>query len=438
MSKINIVRFKDLDRWDVKKYLHSLNSTFPIVELKNFIIENKNKVKPFEFPKQNFDILGVNNRDGVYFNETLLGSHIKQPYCQVRSGEIFYNPYRINVGSIGIVPDEFDLKYTSPAYVVFSTDETKLLAKFLVFVLKSKKFNDFLRANTKGSVRQNLSFQALCELQIPLPPLEIQNKIVADIENIRAKIKALQEEEQRLKNEIDIYIYIALGLRKKQKVQKQKVFVMRFKDLTRWDLTYNQNVNFDETNKSEPKYPLVRLGDICETNIGLTYNPSDISKDNVGVGVLRSNNINDGIINYDNLIYVKNTNIKQSKIAKKGDLIMCVRNGSANLVGKTAMVNKNNISFGAFMAIIRSKYNKFIYYVLQTDMLRDNIFGMRSQGINQISQSDIKNFKIPLPPLKIQEKIVADIENLNGQILNAQTEILSLKGQETAILESCF
>ena len=242
MSKVQIVWFRDLVRWDIKHYLTEFKSKFPLVHLKDYIVEKKHRIKPSNFPNETFDILGVNNKDGVYFNESLLGSRIKQPYYQVRSGEIFYNPYRVNVGSIGIVPPEFDLKYTSPAYVIFQTDETRLLSQYLVFVLKSAWFNEHLRAKTRGSVRQNLSFEALCDLQIPLPPLEIQKQIVAKIESIKTQIKALQEEEKRLKDEIEAYIYIALGLEKKQEAKRQKVFIVRFKDLDRWDTRHNQSI----------------------------------------------------------------------------------------------------------------------------------------------------------------------------------------------------
>lgn len=223
MSKIQVVWFRDLTRWDTKNYMNQLQSKFPLVALKDFIVENTNKIKPFKFPQQKFDILGVTNKEGVYFNESLLGSQIKQPYYRVNSGDIFYNPYRVNVGSIGVVSKEFDGKFTSPAYVVFRTKKTDLLAEYLVFILKSSWFNSHLRANTKGSVRQNLSFESLCELKIPLPPLEIQNKIVAAIHDVQDKIKALQEEEKRLKDEIEAYIYNS-WLTKATKYSKTKGF----------------------------------------------------------------------------------------------------------------------------------------------------------------------------------------------------------------------
>lgn len=206
---------------------------------------------------------------------------------------------------------------------------------------------------------------------------------------------------------------------------------MRFKDLERWDISYNQSraINLDFCNNAEStktQYPLVALGEICTTNVSLTYAPKNISKDKKGIAVLRSNNIQNGKIDYSDLVYV-DMNIPSSKIANKGDLIVCVRNGSANLVGKTAMVEKDGMSFGAFMAIIRSQYNSFIYHFLQTDIFRNSVFEARTSGINQISQSDIKNFKIPLPPLDTQKEMVAHIEQKTSHIQKLTQERTTLR-----------
>ena len=75
----------------------------------------------------------------------------------------------------------------------------------------------------------------------------------------------------------------------------------------------------------------VRLGEIGLTNIGLTYKPSDISE--IGVPVLRSNNIQNGSIDLNNLVRV-NTIVTPKNVAQKGDILICARNGSKNLVGK--------------------------------------------------------------------------------------------------------
>ena len=66
----------------------------------------------------------------------------------------------------------------------------------------------------------------------------------------------------------------------------------------------------------------VRLGNIGETNIGLTYKPSDVTSD--GVPVLRSNNIQNGQIDYSELLYVSCA-VPERAYAHKGDILICAR-----------------------------------------------------------------------------------------------------------------
>ena len=102
----------------------------------------------------------------------------------------------------------------------------------------------------------------------------------------------------------------------------------------------------------------VRLGSIGETNIGLTYKPSDVTS--TGTPVLRSNNIQNGQMNYSDLLFV-NCPVPDRAFAHKGDILICARNGSRALVGKSAIVDADGMAFGAFMAIFRSQCLSLIH-----------------------------------------------------------------------------
>lgn len=431
MSKIRIVWFKDLERWDVKNFLYSLKSSFPLVRLEKYITENNTKIKPFESPDTKFDILGVNNKEGVYFNETLLGSRIKQPYYQVKSGDIFYNPYRVNVGSIGIVPPEFDLKYTSPAYVVFKTDGMQLLSQYLVFVLKSTWFNVHLRANTKGSVRQNLSFEALCNLQIPLPPLEIQQEIVNKIQNIQDKIKALQEEEKKLKEEIEAYIYIALGLERKEQKEKQKRFIVQFRNLERWDITYNQSI--DAMGQNITKYNVVKLENICLINPNVDFR--ELVSKNKQVSFLPMEAVSSNGMDF----YPKDRIASDYKGFTKfqdNDLLWakitpCMQNKKSVVVKNL----KNGLGFGSTeFFVIRAKNKEkvdinFILHFLRMDRVIENakLHFKGSAGQQRVPKEFLENLQIPLPPLEIQQEIINFVESKRDKIKANQNTIQSLQ-----------
>lgn len=428
MSKIQIVWFRDLQTWSVAlQNAKQISSKFDLVKLSKVLIDltksrtfiikdNKFYQEPTISSKTN---LIAPRKQGI-------GKEFKvKKRVLILPNDLVIAKMHTQNGLYAIAKETFA---STTTFIPFEIIENKINKDFLFIILKTtlQRLQKFDSVN-----RETYTTDEILDLQIPLPPLEIQNKIVADIHAIQTKIKALQVEEKRLKDEIETYIYITLGLQKPQSVQKQKVFVVRFKNLERWDTTYNQNktINLYSSNTkfSKSKYPLVALGEICTTNVGLTYEPKNISNTKQGIAVLRSNNIQNGKIDYNDLVYVDNTDIPNNKIANKGDLIICVRNGSANLVGKTAMIEKNGMSFGAFMAIIRSKYNPYLYHFLQTDIFRNSVFEARTSGINQISQSDIKKFKIPLPPLQIQKEMVKNIEQKTSQISKMSQERIALQ-----------
>ncbi len=154
-----------------------------------------------------------------------------------------------------------------------------------------------------------------------------------------------------------------------------------------------------------------RLSQIGDTNIGLTYSPSNIVK--TGVPVLRSSNIIDGKMNYSDLVCV-DADIRDNQVIQLGDILICARNGSKSLVGKCAIYDGKFpfASFGAFMAVFRTKYYSFIYYYLLTDVFRATFTNDDSKQINQLTQEKIKCTLLPLPPYCEQKRICAKIHEL--------------------------
>ena len=154
-----------------------------------------------------------------------------------------------------------------------------------------------------------------------------------------------------------------------------------------------------------------KIEEIAESNIGLTYKPEDVCSD--GIPVLRSNNIKNRRICTDGLIRVK-THILPKQFIGKGDLLICARNGSRNLVGKCALIEQDEepMSFGAFMAVCRSAFNRWIFLILNSSYFNQYLDNSNSTAINQVTQSMLLSFNIPLPPKNEQARIYSMVERL--------------------------
>ncbi len=174
-----------------------------------------------------------------------------------------------------------------------------------------------------------------------------------------------------------------------------------------------------------------RLGEVTLTNIGLTYHPQDVS--NKGTLVLRSSNIKNGRISYSDNVYVSMEIPESSKI-HKGDILICVRNGSRKLVGKAAIVDKEGMAFGAFMAKIHTKWvnPNYVKYYLASHTFRGALDDVKTETINQITQTMLKNKVIPIPPIEEQQRIVERVDELMTKIdeyEKLENQLVQLKEQ---------
>ena len=139
-----------------------------------------------------------------------------------------------------------------------------------------------------------------------------------------------------------------------------------------------------------------RLKDIGDSIIGLTYSPEDILDcETGGILVLRSSNIQNGQLSLSDTVYV-NKKVNPRQIVRKGDILICSRNGSRALIGKNICIDERTEgqTFGAFMTIYRSRYFKFISKFFNSKIFesQSGLFG--SSTINQLTINTLNNFLI--------------------------------------------
>ena len=174
---------------------------------------------------------------------------------------------------------------------------------------------------------------------------------------------------------------------------------------------------------------MVRLGDVIEQIRGVSYKPSDL-KDTLNdnsVILLRANNIQDGKIVLDDVLYVSKSKVNESQYLKRGDILVCTSSGSKELVGKAAFVDEDLPAvFGAFCKVVRPKIEccKYVGHFFQSPYYR-NYISAASTGanINNLRNEHIADLHIPLPPLAEQRHIAAVLDKVSDLIAKRKQQL---------------
>jgi len=172
-----------------------------------------------------------------------------------------------------------------------------------------------------------------------------------------------------------------------------------------------------------------RFKDLAYSITGLTYSPDDITDENEGTLVLRSGNIQNSCLDFTNNVYVS-CKINKTLYFKKGDILLCSRNGSANLVGKSAYIDQSyKYTWGAFMTVARSKMDKYLFYSLNSDLLKINMGLFQTSTVNQLTARMLDNMTFLKPPLSEQTAIANYLDTKTAAI-DRKIELLTAKANK--------
>jgi type I restriction enzyme, S subunit len=164
-----------------------VNNSWPLVPLGEAITHRKDFVQISDF--ENYKRCRVQlHAKGIVLRDVVSGAEIKtkeQQFC--RAGEFLVAEIDAKVGGFGVVPDELDRSIVSSHYFLFEVNEEKLNGRFLDYFIRTPGFRDQVAA--RGSTNYAaIRPQHVLQYQIPLPPLPEQERIVARIEALAAKI----------------------------------------------------------------------------------------------------------------------------------------------------------------------------------------------------------------------------------------------------------
>lgn len=300
---------------------------------------------------------------------------------KVKKDSIFIcmsNGSKQHVGKVAFI--DRDMDYAFGGFMGLIVPKPSISAKYVFYACNSSSYRTFLSQIGNGIGITNLRFSELEKFEIPVPSIE---------------------EQQRIVDELDLLSDII----------RKKNAQLRDMDALEQSIFYGM---FGDPITNDKGWPVCHLEEIASSQIGLTYKPENVS--DTGTVVLRSSNIQNSLIDLNDIVRV-NCDIKEKQFVREGDILMCSRNGSFRLVGKVARIQNlpERMSYGAFMTIIRSDYNDYLFGFFKTPAFRAQLGLAKTATINQITVKMLNAIQLPVPPKDIQASFAERIAHISSQ-----------------------
>ena len=270
-------------------------------------------------------------------------------------------------------------------FIVIRPKTDKLLPELVYYCVTRPTFvRRGMESMTGSAGQQRVPTNCVSVAEIPLPPLEEQERIVAELDGYRKVIEGARQ-------------IIA---------------------------------NYKPTIRVDPKWPMVPVGEVVDFVSGLTLSIPE-NEDPKGVPILSINNISEeGDILMEGVRTIKVPHGKKAHFLQKGDLLFNWRNGSSRLVGKTGLWDGDGkYAFASFLLGVRPRREsidpRYLWTLLNTYRKEGRYKQMMRRNVNGLfNREELRVVSIPVPPLATQREIVAEIE-AERALVEANRELIA-------------
>ena len=330
-----------------------------------------------------------------------------------RSGQFILSKIDARNGAIGIVPSELDGAIVSTDFPLFNFDATRLDVKFLGWLSKTRGFVESCIHASEGTTnRVRLQEDKFYALEIPLPPLDEQRRVVARIEELAAQIAEARTLRHQATSEAEALLTTAR-----------------------------------RTMISECHAKIVALEDACAEIIDNLHSNPRLSE--TGIPCVRSPDVGYGTLDLDGAQRTDEEEFRHRTVRgepRAGDIVL-VREGGGT--GKCALIQPDQrFSLGQRVMMLRPDTGRilpgfFLHQLLSPLLQEEQILPLsKGSAAPHLNISALRRFNLKLPSLPEQRRIVTELEALQAQVnalkrLQAETAV-ELDALLPAILDRAF
>jgi type I restriction enzyme, S subunit len=408
------VWFKDLDRWDVSSF-HQISWHWQkevMAPLGSVLDVRKEKIDRLKVEFSELQPITIHFDGSIDPRKMDSNREYTMDLFYAYEGDIVVSKIDLKNGAVGIVPNGLQNVAVTNHFAVYKPDLDKILPGYFQLIIQSKFFKAHLWRNKVGAEgRKEVKIGFFEALEIPIPPIAIQQAIVNHYQTAQTEIKGAYEKIEKLKASINERFFQDLGLKPSTLNEYPKVFAVWWKDFLRWSVSYNQ-ANQSGEDITQGVYPVIELDSILKSIQYGTSVKANITEQ--GIPIIRMNNLVDGFLDASKLKHIQLTDKEQKSLLLNYGDILFNRTNSKDLVGKCAVFDLDgDYVFASYLIRLKVDESKaipeFITYVINSRIGRQQIDSLSRQIIGQanINSEEIRSLQIPLPPIKTQIDIMS-------------------------------
>jgi type I restriction enzyme S subunit len=378
------------------------------------VLEKTETVNPVQSPNTEFDYIDVSSVSNTTFEieetQRLKGKDAPSRARKlVRTNDIIFATIRPTLQRIAVVPEHLDKQVCSTGYFVLRPKQG-IDHRFVFYSLFTEDFTRQMESLQKGASYPAVTDGDVRAQEIPVPPLAEQQRIVGLLdEAFEGLATAKANAQKNLQNARDLFAS-----------HLQSVLQCR-------------------------KWKWKTLGDLCDD---VEYGSSAKSKADGGVPVLRMGNIQDGRLDWENLVYTDDKAEIKKYLLKHNDVLFN-RTNSPELVGKTAIYKSEMPAiFAGYLIRIHRKEDlldgDYLTYFLNSQIAFDYGKTVVISSVNQanINGTKLKSYPIPAPSLAEQKAIVAKLDELSEETQRLarlyEQKLAALEALKKSLLHQAF